>query len=73
MQQKEINNLLEWDIFKYAEKEDIPLGTRIFTTRFVNDVKNKGTNKAFKKSQLVVQAYNDKGKEYILIQSLTIQ
>ncbi|KAL3713545.1 hypothetical protein TMatcc_002248 [Talaromyces marneffei ATCC 18224] len=72
-QQKEINGLLERGVFEYAQEKDIPPGTRIFTARFVNEVKNNGTDKAFEKSRLVVQAYNDKGKEYVLTQSPTIQ
>ena len=72
-QRKEINGLLERGVFEYVEEKDIPPGTRIFTARFVNDVKNKGTDKAFEKSRLVVQAYNDEGKEYVLTQSPTIQ
>jgi hypothetical protein len=35
-------------------------------------VKNKGTKKAFKKSRLVVQAYNNNEKKLVLTQSLTI-
>ncbi|KAE8549770.1 hypothetical protein EYB25_008294 [Talaromyces marneffei] len=72
-QQKEINGLLERGVFEYAQEKDIPPGTRIFTARFVNEVKNNGTDKAFEKSRLVVQAYNDEGKEYVLTQSPTIQ
>jgi len=29
---------------------DIPQGIQLFNLRFVNKIKNKGTNKAFKKS-----------------------
>jgi hypothetical protein len=46
---------------------------RIFNFRLVNKVKEKATNSLFKKSRLVVQAYNNKGKELILTQSPTIQ
>ncbi len=48
------------------------LGIRIFNSRLVNEVKGKATNTPFKKSRLVVQAYNNKDKELILTQSLTI-
>ena len=36
-------------------------------------MKNKGTEKAFTKSRLVVQAYNDDEKRLVLTQSPTIQ
>jgi len=32
----------------------MPKGVRLFNLRFINEIKNKGTNKAFKKLQLVV-------------------
>jgi hypothetical protein len=46
---------------------------RLFNSRFVDEVKNPGTDTAFEKSQLVVQAYNDEEKELVLTQSPTIQ
>jgi hypothetical protein len=52
---------------------DIPQGVRIFNSRFVDEIKNKGTNKAFEKSRLVVQAYKDQEKDIVLTQSPTIQ
>jgi hypothetical protein len=39
----------------------------------VDEIKNPGTDKAFEKSRLVVQAYNDQEKELVLTQSPTIQ
>jgi hypothetical protein len=51
---------------------DIPKGVCIFNSRFINEVKNKGTDKAFMKSRLVVQAYGDDEKHLVLMQSLTI-
>ncbi|EED12764.1 hypothetical protein TSTA_052850 [Talaromyces stipitatus ATCC 10500] len=62
-QEKEINGLLENGVFEVIKVDDIPKGTRIFNSRFVNEIKNQGTDKAFEKSRLVVQAYNNKGKE----------
>jgi hypothetical protein len=29
-------------------------GVRLFNLWFINEIKNKGTNKAFKKSQLII-------------------
>ncbi|TAQ83679.1 hypothetical protein B7494_g7997 [Chlorociboria aeruginascens] len=39
--------------------DDVLLGTWIFNSRFVDEVKHAGTSSAFEKSRLVVQAYND--------------
>jgi hypothetical protein len=70
---KEINGLLEKGVFETVNISDVPEGVRIFNSRFVDEVKNAGTDKAFEKSRLVVQAYNDQGKDLILTQSPTIQ
>ncbi|OXV05628.1 hypothetical protein Egran_06604 [Elaphomyces granulatus] len=70
---KEINGLLEKGVFKIINKSEIPHGTRIFNSRFVDEIKNPGTDQAFEKSRLVVQAYNDHGKDLVLTQSPTIQ
>ena len=39
----------------------------------MDEIKHLGTDKVFEKSRLVVQAYNDQGKDIILTQSPTIQ
>ena len=51
----------------------MPIGTRIFNSRFVDEVKNSGTDRAYEKSRIVVQAYNDSEKHIVLTQSPTIQ
>jgi hypothetical protein len=58
-QRKEINRLLEKGVFITVIVKDVPQGVYIFNSRFVNEIKHPGTNKAFKKSRLVIQAYND--------------
>ena len=68
-----INGLLEKSAFKVVAISDILSRMRIFNSRFVEEIKNEGTVTAFEKSRLVVQAYNDHGKEEILTQSPTIQ
>jgi hypothetical protein len=67
----EVQGLLEKGVFEVATT--VPEGTRIFNSRFVDEVKNKGTNKALNKSRLVVQAYHDQEKHTVLTQSPTIQ
>jgi hypothetical protein len=56
---KEINGLLKKDVFAVVMEKDIPQGVCIFNLRFINKIKHPSTNKAFKKSRLVIQAYND--------------
>ena len=41
-------------------------GVRLFNLWFINKIKNKGTDKAFKKLQLIIQAYNNLEKELVL-------
>jgi len=51
---KEINGLLEKGVFAVVTDSDVPQGVRIFNSRFVDEIKHPGTNKAFEKSRLVV-------------------
>ena len=71
--QKEIAGLLEKGVFKVVTTEDIPSNTRIFNSRFVDEMMNPGTDKAYVKSRLVVKADNDKDKNLVLTQSPAIQ
>ena len=43
-----------------------------FKLRMVNKIKGKVTDTPFKKSRLVIQGYNNNGKEMIFMQSPTI-
>jgi hypothetical protein len=66
-QQQEINSLIIRGVFEFVQYNlNKHLGVQIFNFRLVNKVKEKATNSLFKKSRLVVQAYNNKGKELIL-------
>ena len=70
---KEINGLLEIGTFGVVTISDVSSRMRIFNSRFVNEIKNERTTTAFEKSRLVVQVYNNHGKEEILTQLPTIQ
>ncbi|KAE8553803.1 hypothetical protein EYB25_002341 [Talaromyces marneffei] len=70
---KEINGLTEKGVFEAVDPKDVPLNIRIFNLRFVDEIKNPRTDKAFEKSRLVVQAYNDADKTFVLTESPTIQ
>jgi hypothetical protein len=58
--------LLEKGVFEVVNPKDVTQGNRVFNSRFVNEIKNPGTDKAFEKSRLVVQAYNDLEKDLVL-------
>ena len=71
-QHKEINGLLKKGIFAVITKRDILQGICIFNSHFVNKIKHFSTDKAFEKSRLVIQAYNNQGKDLVLTQLPTI-
>ena len=70
---KETNMLMERGVFEIVPESSVPPNTRIFNSRFVDEIKDPGTDKAFEKSRLVIQAYNDPEKYLVLTQSPTIQ
>ena len=51
---KELDRLIERGVFEYVLIRDILANTRIFNSRFVDQVKLQGTPKAYEKSRLVV-------------------
>jgi hypothetical protein len=71
--QKKISRLMKKKIFRLVDSQEISTNARIFNSRFVDEIKNADTKKAFEKSRLIVQAYNDLNKNLMLTQSLTIQ
>jgi hypothetical protein len=71
--QKEINDLIEKDVFQSVKTDDVSLDVRIFNSRFVNEIKHLDIDKTFEKFRLVMQTFNDQNKNLILIQSFTIQ
>jgi hypothetical protein len=58
--QKKIFDLLKREVFRIIDLGDISIKARVFNSRFVNEVKHSGTDKAFEKSRLIVQTYNNK-------------
>jgi hypothetical protein len=71
--QKKIIDLIEKNVFQSINKNDVSLNVRIFNSRFVDKIKHFDTDKAYEKSQLVVQTFNDQNKNLMLIQSSIIQ
>jgi hypothetical protein len=73
-QQQEIDSLVANGVFEFIQYDpDKHSDTWIFNSRLVNEVKGKATSTPYEKSRLVIQAYNNEGKESILTQLLTIQ
>ena len=64
--------MLKKGVFEFIDTVDVLKGVRIFNSQFVDEIKNTRTDKVFEKSRLVVQAYNDYGKDLVLTQLLTI-
>jgi hypothetical protein len=71
--QKEINELIEKDVFQSINKNDVSTNVRIFNFRFINEIKHLDINKTFEKSRLVMQTFNDQNKNLLLTQSFIIQ
>jgi hypothetical protein len=71
--QKEINDLIEKDVFQSIRTDDVSFDVRIFNFRFVNEIKHFDIDKAFEKFRLVMQTFNDQNKNLILTQSFIIQ
>ena len=70
---QEIDSLIRRGVFNFKQFDrEIHSNTRIFKSRIVNEIKGKATNTPYKKSRLVIQGYNNKGKETILTQLPTI-
>ena len=51
---KEINRLINKGVFYIVNISEVLKGLQIFNSRFVNEIKNIGTKKAFEKSRLIV-------------------
>jgi predicted PP-loop superfamily ATPase len=54
-------------------RNDVSFNARIFDSRFIDEIKNLDIDKAFEKSRVIVQAFDDSDKNLILTQSSTIQ
>jgi polyhydroxyalkanoate synthesis regulator phasin len=72
-QQQEIESLMARGVFEIVRYDPTKHKGRIFNTRVVNEVKGKTTEAPYEKSRMVVQGYNDTGKESVLTQAPTVQ
>jgi hypothetical protein len=72
-QDTEIQGLIKRGVFEFVRYDPAKHRGRIFNSRLVNEIKGKATDAPYEKSRLVIQAYNDAGKQEILTQSPTIQ
>jgi hypothetical protein len=71
--QKKTIELIEKDVFQSVNRIDVLSSTRIFNSRFVDEIKHLDIDKAFEKSRFVIQTFNDQNQNFVLIQSFTIQ
>ncbi len=71
--QKEINELIEKDVFQSVNKDDVSTNVRIFNFRVVDKIKRFDIDKIFEKSRFVMQTFNDQNKNLMLIQLFIIQ
>jgi hypothetical protein len=71
--QKKITNLLKKEVFISINKKNVSTNVRIFSFRFVNEIKHSSIEKAFEKFKLMIQAFNDQNKILLLTQSSIIQ
>ncbi len=60
--QKEIIELLEKDVFISINKRDVFADVRLFSFRFVDEIKHSEIEKAFEKFKLMIQTFNDQNK-----------
>ena len=51
---KKLNGLLEKRVFEIIHIDDLSIKARVFESRFVNQMKNEGIEKAFEKSRFVI-------------------
>lgn len=65
LDKKKITRLLDKSVFKIVTSKNISSNAQIFNYRFVDKVKHAGIDKAYKKSWLVVQAYNNQEKDLV--------
>ena len=63
---KKLNELFEKRIFEIIYIDNLLIEARVFESRFVNQMKNEEIEKAFEKSRLIIQAFNDSKKQKIL-------
>ena len=69
LNKQEIDSLITRKVFKFEKYDPTKFnGVCIFKSRMVNKIKGKATNALFKKLRLVIQGYNNDGKEVILTQ-----
>ncbi len=67
--QKKINELIEKNVFQSINKNDVSTNVCIFNSRFIDEIKHFDIDKAFEKSRLVMQTFNDQNKNlcYVII------
>ena len=64
---QEIDNLIGKGVFQFEQYDSTKhTGIRIFKSRLIREIKGKTTDIPYEKSRLVIQDYQDNGKQIIL-------
>ena len=51
---KKLNELFEKEVFEIINIKDLFIRARVFESRFINQIKNEGIEKAFEKSRFII-------------------
>ena len=51
---KKLNELFKKEVFEIINIKDLFIKTRVFENRFMNQIKNEKTEKAFEKSRFII-------------------
>lgn len=70
---KEINGLKERSTWTTVKKSSLPRNAKIAGERFVNALKNVGTNKEYAKARFVGPGFNDRMKPFIVYNTPTLR
>lgn len=69
---KEINGLIQANVFEIADRSSVPAGSRIYGCRFVDSKKTNDDGTTYCKSRLVAQNFRDKDALSIMTKSPTV-
>lgn len=69
---KELDGLVKLGVFSIVDRSSVPSGTRIFGSRFVDQLKYDGDGNSYEKSRLVARNFRDKKAKRLPTKSPTI-
>ena len=69
---KELDGLIQQGVFKVVDRASLPKNTRIFGSRFVDEMKTRSDGREYEKSRLVARHFRDKKAKKIPTKAPTI-